>query len=60
MLNKMAVKKRRKAISVKRLLLYFVMYKILTPKEAEHALKTLELPDSIMERLKLADKISKN
>jgi hypothetical protein len=52
--------KKDDKITVVRLLFYCVKYGILTPEEAEHALKTSELPDSIIHRLKIADLKSKN
>ena len=62
----MPVKKERKKMTIEKLLFYMVSYKLLTPNEAEHCLRTSELPDSIMERLKImerllfVDKTSKN
>lgn len=47
-------------MTVIRLLFYCVLYRILTPEEAETALKTGLLPDSIMERLRIAELKSKN
>jgi hypothetical protein len=51
---------RKKTITAERLILYMVMYKILSPEEAETALKTGLLPDDIMVRLNLVDKAIKN
>ena len=55
-----------KKMTVEKLPFYMVHYGLLSPEEAEIALRTSELPDSIMdrmrilERLLLADKSSKN
>lgn len=54
------MQKKDDNITVVRLLFYCVKYGILTPEEAEHALKTSELPDSIMNRLKIAELKGKN
>lgn len=52
--------KKDDKITVETLLFYCVLYRILTPKEAETALKTGLLPDSILQRLKIAELKSKN
>ena len=60
------MKMEHKKMTVERLLFYMVQYKLLTPNEAEHARMTSELPDSIvkrieiMERLLSAEKANKN
>ena len=47
-------------MTVIRLLFYCVLYRILTPAEAETTLITGLMPDSIMERLKIAELKGKN
>jgi hypothetical protein len=49
-----------KIITVETLLSYFVIFDLLTREEAEEARKTGRLPDDTIERLKLAEMISKN
>jgi hypothetical protein len=48
-------KKDYKKMTVEKLLFYMVYYKLLTPDEAENALRTSELPDSIMERIRIME-----
>ena len=52
-----AEKRDYKKMTVERLLFYMVAYKLLTPDEAEHCLRTSELPDSIMKRLQIMEQI---
>ena len=52
--------KKDDKMTIVRLLFYCVKFGLLTPEEAEHALKTSELPDSIIDRLKIAELKSKN
>ena len=59
MKNKFWSKKNDK-ITIIRLLFYCVLYRILTPEEAETALKTGRLPDSILERLRIIELKGKN
>ena len=56
---KIMVKKDEK-ITVVRLLFYCVKFGLLSPEEAERALKTSELPDNILERLRIAELKGKN
>jgi hypothetical protein len=47
--------KKEDEITVLRLILMCVRYRILSPLEAEIAIKTGRLPDTILTRLKLAE-----
>jgi hypothetical protein len=49
-----------KKISISKLLSYFLIFDLLTREEMEHARKTGFLPRDIMDRLKMAQVISKN
>lgn len=50
-------KKDYKKMTVEKLLFYMVHYKLLTPEEAEHALRTSELPDGIMDRIRILQEL---
>lgn len=52
--------KKTKKLSISILLFHCVKYRILSPEEAETALKSGLLPDNIMERLKIIDLKNKN
>jgi hypothetical protein len=52
--------KKDEKITVVRLLFYCVKFGVLSPEEAEVALITGRLPDSILERLKIAELKGKN
>lgn len=54
------MKKKDEKITVETLLFFCVWYRILTPQEAETALKSGLLPDNILQRLKIAEMKGKN
>ena len=49
-----------KIITVDTLLSYFVIFDLLTREEAEEARKSNRLPDDTLERIKIAEMITKN
>ena len=53
-------KKKDKKMSIEMILLYCVLYKILSPEEAVHTLKTGILPNDIMIRLSIMENSNKN
>jgi hypothetical protein len=52
--------KKGEKITVEILLFYCTKFGVLTPREAAHCLATGQLPDDILERLKIAQLKSKN
>jgi hypothetical protein len=59
-MNSIKMNKKDDQITVLRLILLCVKFGILSPAEAEVALKTGRLPDSILSRLKIAEMKDKN